>query len=196
MNELREILTVIGAFLGTVAFFQNFMRPILDYNKAKWDSLKKEIDDIDFENIAFSLWHSRRIDPRSLRRLQRLVHNIEQDAEELRFKTIFADRFDKQFKRIHKLYIEWIGLIQVPYWEPRGVSSEETAWTLNKDAFYRRYRETGKEEHRLKADKDYREHMEKAHDLVEEMRKEFREISVLANREVYELLLPWKWFRK
>lgn len=194
MDELKEILIVIGAFLGTVVFFQNFIKPILNYNKTKWDSLNKEIDDIDFENIAVCLWHSHAIDPRPMERLQVFIHNIERDAEQLRFKTIFSDKFGEKFKRIHKLYIQWRKLIQVPYWEPRRAPSGETAWMLNKDVFYRRYNKTGKEEYRPKGDKDYRKHMEKAYDLVEEMRKEFREISVLADREVHEFLLPWKWF--
>ena len=106
MDELKEILIVVGAFLGTVAFFQKFVKPILNYNKTKWDSLKKEIDDIDFENIALSLWHSHTIDPRSMERLQLFIHNIERDAEQLRFKTVFSDKFGEKFKRIHKLYVQ------------------------------------------------------------------------------------------
>lgn len=194
MNEFKEVLTVIGASLGAIAFFQNFIKPISDVNKTKWNNLKNEISDINFENIALSLWQQHRIDSISLTRLQNLIFNIERNSEELCFKTVFRNKFSAHFKKIHEQYIQWRTLIRVPYWKPGGASLEESAWTLDQEAFYRVWEETGKEDDRVRADKDYVEHLTRAYDLVEDMRREYRKISVLANREAYEFLLPWKWF--
>lgn len=36
----------------------------------------------------------------------------------------------------------------------------------------------------------------KVYDLTAEMRKEFREIGEMANRQAYEYILPWQWFSR
>ena len=197
ISMAKDIFTIVGASLGIIAFIQNFLKPIAEYNRHKWDELRKEVmDDIDFENIMFSLWHSRRINPQSMQRLERLIHYINDDFDEVRFKAVFSRRFSEKFSLISKLYNEWRALIQVPYWEPRG-NHGESAWTFNKDFFLReKYGIPDSFETEQRATKEYVDHLEKAYDLVKEMRSEFRDIGEMVNRQAYEFILPWKWFAR
>ncbi len=194
MSGIKNIITIIGSFLGTIAFFQNMIKPMLIHNKSKWNEIKKKIDDIDFENIELSLYQSHRIHSKSMNKLDNFVHDIERDADELHFKTVFVNRIKKKLQKILNLYIKWRKLICVPYWDPKRLSNKDIAWTLNKNFFYERFQMTGKKEDRLKADVEYPKHMKDAYDLVVNMRKEFKEISLLANKEIYEYMFPWKWF--
>jgi hypothetical protein len=51
MNNSIQIFTIIGSILGISAFILNFINPIKDYNKLKWEDLKKVISLDDFEDF-------------------------------------------------------------------------------------------------------------------------------------------------
>ena len=190
LTQVTEAFTFVGAVLGTIAFLQNFIAPVVQYNKLKLQELRKKIDDIDFENIMVSLWHSHTISPDSMAKLQSFMHDIDRDSMDIKFKTFFFNRYDQSFKNIVQLYAEWRKLVQVPWWEPTNIG-----WVLNKNVFYEKSNETGNQDDIKKADEDYPKHLEKAYDLVVEMRKEFKKILIMADREYYEFFLPWKWFK-
>lgn len=184
----KEIGTAIGAILGTIAFVQNFLKPLSAHNKLLWEQLTERINDLDFENIGFGVYQARAIDDESMDRLRSLIRYIERDAFELRFKTVFRDGFRPRFRRIEDLYSEWRNLVQVPWWEHK-----DDQIIFNKDVFFETYRRTRLQADLDKASAEYPVHLERAYDLVKAMQEEFRTIGVMATRETYELLLPWRW---
>ena len=112
---------------------------------------------------------------------------IKSERDEINFKTICFDSYKRRFNKMYKLYRSWIDFL-IPYWE---TDIRLSRYKINKGAFY--IRAYNSEDFNT-ADEQYTEHLQRAHDLILSIQKEFKKIKRLANREAYELLLPWRWY--
>jgi hypothetical protein len=104
----------------------------------------------------------------------------------LRFKTIISRKYKKKFNKIEDLFYQLIKYIQVPYWTHR-----DDRMYLDKTYFYRNVKDIKSQG---LANLELLNNLNKASDIIEEMWKEYKGIGIIASKEPYEFLLPWKWF--
>src|SRR2546421_3657656 len=91
LSELKDTLTILGAILGTIAFFQNFFKPLADFDKSKWKELKQVITEDDFSEIEAEIDGGHMVPVEREQRLDSLVYAIRRRSEITQFKTNLAD---------------------------------------------------------------------------------------------------------
>lgn len=184
-----KILTIIGSSLGAVAFFQNISKEITNNNKEKWKKLNDIVSTLDFENLEYQIT-GRKIRNNTFDRITDLYYIIDREnIDIIGFKSVFKNKIHSKLLNIHKLYDELRKYIQVPYWYPI-----ENGWKFDKDFYFEKEDSTWTSVDYDNATRKYSNHIQEAELLVMEMRQNFKQIQILANKDSYELILPWKWF--
>lgn len=183
MEIVKDIFFFIGSMLGIFAFIRNLIEPAFKTNREKWEKIKKKLQEDDFSDLQYEIYVRRRIQISLLQKIYSFVCDIEKDAEYLRMGPPFRRKFEKHKKNISDLHYNLRDYIQVPYWEPKPDNEyNELAreWIFNKSYFLYEV-DDGHEE--------YVTHLEKASDIVDEMRRQYRAISYLANLHIFEALV-------
>lgn len=173
--------------MGILAFVRSIFEPTVEVNKERWNKLKEVISDRDLDTLDFDTWQTRYIKKRQLVKLENLVYDIKRDAEYLRFGPLLSSRIRTHLDNICQCYEKYRELVQVPMWQPVGVSLDdekdnnderEYGWLFNKDYFFgSNYK-----------GQRYDEHLEAAKRCVEEIRMEYKAIGLLSNLHFFEAL--------
>jgi hypothetical protein len=90
VGELRDILTVVGSLLGTIAFFQNLLKPLTEFNRSRWKERKEIITEDDFRDLEFGIDTGHRVSGVLDVKLGNLVHAIESHGEVTQFVFVNA----------------------------------------------------------------------------------------------------------
>lgn len=188
METARDIFFFIGSVLGILAFFRTLFEPVVSSNREKWSKVKQVLKETDLIDLEHEVDQARCVHQDTLSRLSRFSEDVRQDAEYLRFGPLWRREFEQRKNRIAELYRDLRKYIQVPYWRPKYYGREEEGesqevWDFDKEHFYTKV-ENG---HNV-----YVDHLEEAAQLVEEIRKEYRYLSILANLHMVEIPIgPW-----
>jgi|GEM_PF-4897647 len=190
LTDAKDFLTTIGSALGAFAFFQNFLKPMSAANKERMRFIEENIiSDQDFQQLGHSAWYSQTVDIETLNKLRTLVDRFERKSPDVVFKTLITNPYAKRLRQIANTFHNYRKLVQTPYWDyisgdPSGLLG------LQKDEFYKR---VDTQTLTREADKNYQRHIEEVHDYMAQMQASFRELRMLAMRDDFEYLLPWKW---
>ena len=195
MESVKDIFFFIGSLLGILAFLNTLIGPAFTDNRQKWEALKEHLTEEDLINLQHEVYITRRIYDEVLNRVIYFVHDMEEDAEYLRFGPPFRGLFEEHKKclisDLHKL----IEHVQVPYWEHHFVEDGDERrgeWRFDKNYFFFELpaivKERDPESPRLDPYEAYIEHLNEASDAVDRMRVHFRAIGVLANLHTFEAL--------
>ena len=185
--------------MGAIAFFQNLTKDISVSNKEKWKGLSEIIKVVDFDNLCFDIV-ARNIRSETLGKLENLIYAIRRrDLDIIDFKSLYGNKIQKKLLNLNLLHQKFKGLVHDPYWklydDKNGDESLQFGYRFNKQSFYRKAFETKEEKDFKEADNEYVKHLESLEIIVEEMKKTFYEIQKLANKDSFEFILPWKWFK-
>jgi hypothetical protein len=188
-----KLLTIIGSILGSVAFFQNMSKDVVATNKEKWKALTLIIHPSDFDDYAFGILR-RKINGKTFERVERFFLLIDKrDQEYLGFKSLFKNHFQHKISRISALREELRKYIQVPYWSPYRDDGDTIGYEFDKEVFFEKAIASGKDEDYNEASFSYAKHLDEAQKVVLDMQRTFIEIQRMANRDSFEIILPWKW---
>lgn len=197
MEHIIKILTIIGSLLGTIAFFQNFIKDIFSVNKEKWKKVTEIISPLDLDNLQYQIL-ARRIRGRLLNKLENLTYEIEKNnLDVIGFKSVFRNKIHLKLVHFKKLYDDLREYVQVPYWNPfedKSDGVETFGYEFDKKAFFEDADRTWTQIEYNDATREYADHLHKAGLIAIEMETVFLDIQKLANKEPFELVLPWKWF--
>lgn len=178
MDIAKNIFFLIGSILGILAFAQSFFKPALDSNRKRWAEIQEYVNDTDFREVQSGTWNHR-VDGRSLFRIDRLTHDIGEDAEYLRFGPVLRKQYEKVLSELVETRDSYRDLVQVPYWEPVvGGNAEAPAnWRFNRSAFI--------------GDKGYPDgyapHLEEATARAEKMRTVYKKLALLSELHLWEV---------
>jgi len=187
MNWL-DLLTTIGAVLGTIAFFQNAFRGIAATNKAKWAAIEKEL--ITEERLARALQECRmpgHVNERTQKDLLVLNNKLREKGDTWKFKSLFRDPYAKHIKGLFEVSEAMRTRLFKPEWKrheyPNGIGA---IYALEEAYFLEQFGITNAHAEQEKVRKELEEDLQRALHALTAVR-------VLANREDIEYLLPWKW---
>jgi hypothetical protein len=95
--EIAKEEFFIGSVLGILAFLNTLIHPAFADNRQKWEALKERLTEEDLIDLQYEVYVSRKVRDELLYKVRRVVHDIEQDAESVRFGPRFRGLF-----RLHK----------------------------------------------------------------------------------------------
>lgn len=180
VEKVKNIFYLVGSSLGIIAFANGLLGPMLEHNRRRWKELLEHVSEEEFINLRSSIDLGQQVDNATLQQIGSFVRDIEEDAEYVRFGWPFRSRFRSYFDTIVFLHIRLRRLLQVPFWNPLSFKEDEDVesyyWRLDKDFFYKK---GGR--------KAYLEHLDEISTVAENLRTEFRKISVLSNLNLVEL---------
>ena len=141
---------------------------------------------------------ARKIRGSLLHKLEKFVYVIEKEDDDIiGFKSLFKNKIKLKLSELDILYDELRKFVQVPYWNPfqdeDNNGNECFGYIFDKKVFFE---DLGKDSTNIdfrSATKEYVTHIDNACEVANKMVVKFSEIQKLANKEPYELLLPWKW---
>jgi hypothetical protein len=193
-----KILTIIGSILGSIAFFQNITKEVTNTNKEKWKKITEIIIRTDYDNLQYQI-SGRKIQCKTIDKMQIYYTIDKNDPDIVGFKSIFKNKFTPKLIQLNTRYEQLRKLVQVPFWVPHEETDDDInvtdVYLFNKDVFFKDENRNWTNDDYQKATSAYANHLEQAESIAKEMEKIFVEIQVLANKDPYELLLPWKWFQ-
>jgi hypothetical protein len=184
MEFAKNIFFFIGSVMGILAFFKPLLEPLLEKNRQRWEKLQQVVTEDDFTNLGYQTWDSRYIKDKNLDRIQRLMHDIENKPEYLRFGPFLKKYYESELNELLRLYMCFRQLVQVPEWEPVGHlkgAEQEPGWCFNKKAFDKG---NGYGE-------DYADDLYIASWYAQRMRNSYRRLSVLADIHLVEIPMAW-----
>lgn len=120
MELAKNIFFFIGSVMGILAFFKPLLEPLLEKNKQRWEKLQQGVTENDFANIEHQTWNSRYIKDTNLDRVEKLMYDIENKTEYLRFGPFLKKYYESEINELLRLYLCFRELVQVPEWEPVG----------------------------------------------------------------------------
>ncbi|MDX9695503.1 MAG: hypothetical protein RBT49_06895 [Bacteroidales bacterium] len=177
IDLIIKYFTLLGSVLGIFAFLQNVLSPRFISNKEKWKELTNHINEIDLTNICLGIESGNYIDNENLYRIDTLIDFIDNNHEIIQFKSLFKNKYKKQFLELKKTYIRLRDIVQVPLWDING-----SRWMPNKKEYFI----TG---HSRENDMKYRNDLAKVYDIAKEMEIIFKNIGKLANKDLIDILL-------
>lgn len=187
MNAL-DLLTAIGAILGTIAFFQNAFRGIAAANKAKWTALGSDV--ITEDQLAQAIQQMRmpgQVNERILMAVLHLNNKLREKGDAMKFKSLFGDPYKKHLDVLLVVSESMRTRLFKPEWEkhpyPDGVGA---VFALNKEHFLKQYGVKSADAEQEKVRNELEQDLQHALHALTAVR-------VLANREDIEYLLPWRW---
>lgn len=193
-------MTIIGSVLGTIAFIQNITKELTNTNKEKWKKVTEIITLVDYDNLQYQI-SGRKIRGKTLNSLENIYYIIDKnDQDIIGFKSIFKNKINQKLIELNSLHDQLREYIQVPFWNPYEEKDDNGTVTygyaFDKNVFFEEKDSTWTSADYKKATDEYVDHLRKAENIAIKMEKTFARIQVLANKDPYELLLPWKWSRK
>lgn len=180
MELIRNIFFFIGSVLGILAFIRTVTESAFDENRRKWEDLQAKLREQDLISLQYQIFMRRRVNDELLDRIDELIHDIDQDAEYLRFGPPFRKLFENYKHKLSESYRCLRGYVQVPYWqigETVEKDAEYVYWNFDKSFFYEEVPE---------GHDTYIDHLNEASDTADEMRHHYRALSVLANLHSFE----------
>jgi hypothetical protein len=193
IEQTLKALTAIGSVLGTVAFVQNLSKEVTANNKAQWEKLAAIVSPVDFDELQYDL-STDRIRQTLRDKMDQLAYGIHKsDYSITGFKSLIGSRIQRKLKIWYGLYTAFQQLAQVPYWNPVGQPPNWQGYKLDKQLFYNEMPDGDSKVTLRVADKKLNEHRDALQSIAEQMETLFVEIQRLANRDSFELVLPWKW---
>lgn len=185
MEFAKNMFVLIGSVIGILVFFKPLLESLLESNRQRWEKLQQIVTENDFEYLEFQTCSSRYIKDENLDRIQRLMYDIKDRPEYLRFGPFLKKRYESELSELLRLYGCFRQLVQVPQWIPVGRSKgseQEPGWCFNKDAFNkgRGYPE------------DYADDLYIVSWYAQRMRNSYRRLSVLADIHLVEIPLAWR----
>lgn len=192
IETILKTLTAAGSFLGTVAFVQNLSKEVTATNKAQWEKLAAIIGPADFDELQYDLGTDR-IRLAICEKMHRLAYAIDKDDYSITgFKSLLWSRIRRKLQDWYILYKAFQQHVQVPIWNPTGNPGEWEGYILDKELFYVNIPRDNSREALLSADRQLNAHRDTVLNLAEQMEAIFVDIQRLANRDAFELVLPWK----
>lgn len=91
--ETAKEVFFIGSVLGILAFLNTLIHPAFADNRQKWEALKERLTEEDLIDLQYEVYVSRKVRDELLYKVRRVVHDIEQDAESVRFGPRFRGLF-------------------------------------------------------------------------------------------------------
>ncbi len=181
METAKDIFFLIGSTLGIFAFARSLAKPVVKSNQEKWEAVQENLTEEDIAELGHQVYFARRVRADLLRKISSFVEDIRQDKEYLRVGTFWRGRFEDRKKAIVDHYSNLRDYVQVPYWEPKSqeIDGEEfRVWEFSKSYFD--FEHDG-------AYDDYIDHLDEAADCVNDIRREYRAMSELANAQLVEI---------
>jgi len=166
-------------------------------NKDKWKKVTEIVNMIDYDNLHYQI-SGRKIRGKTLDRLENFYYRIDKDDQDIiGFKSIFKNKIKRKLTEINLLHDQLREFVQVPYWNPHedidDAGTVTYGYTFDKKVFFEEQDATWTNADYKKATDEYAEHLRQAENIAIKMEKTFADIQRLANKDPYELLLPWKW---
>jgi hypothetical protein len=190
---VKDIFFFIGSALGIFAFMKTLVEPAFADNRQKWEALKEHLTEQDLINLQHQVYVSRRVRDELLDRVIYFVHDIEEDAEYLRFGPPFRGLFEEHKKGLISDFRCLIERVQVPYWRHNFFEDgdeRESYWSVDKNYFYEELPAAVNESDSKKAvrisEQAYENNLNEASDAVDRMRMHYRAIGILANLHAFE----------
>ena len=172
---------------------QNLSKEVTTTNKAQWEKLVDIIGPVDFDALQYDL-SSDRIRLSIQDKMHALGYAIAKDDYSVTgFKSLFRNRIRRKLTDWYQLYKDFQQHVQVPTWYPKGNPSEWEGYILDKGLFYKNIPPDNSREALPSADQELNAHRDTVLTLAEEMEALFVDIQRLANRDSFEVILPWKW---
>ena len=194
IEKTIKIFTIIGSVLGTIAFFHSFTSDLSKANKEKWKSLSKVINPVDLNNLCIDI-SSLSINAQLLTKLRIFALAIQNNNIDLiGFKSIFKNKINQRLNNFLALYNKFVLYVSSPYWSVdfSPIIDEPSHYRFNKEHFYK---DVNSNEQQKEASKAVSTHLENLEITADDMKKILVEIQHLSNKEAFEFLLPWKWFK-
>lgn len=187
-----EIFTLIGAVLGIIAFFQNFLVPYFNYNREKIKELNKIICIEDFE-VLLNFYTSRIINWEINGKLNYFVELIKNNSDKLKFKYLFKNFYSKRYKEFLNLFNKYTDLVQTPFWElnSKDTSISNSYLKFNKKYFFEKAEKQNENKSEEIASKEMESHFENLYDIINEMKKVYLKLNQKASKELYNYVFFW-----
>ncbi len=186
MNIL-QVFTLVGSILGIIAFFLNFLSPISNYNRNKWEKLKEIINLIEFKEYAVEIGQGRL--PKDLHyKVVSLIYIIRNESEDIQFKFIFKNTPQKFLNELYETYYQMLEKLQAPYWDilERPSLQENYDLMINKEYFNKKAHCITKE-----YDKLFGENLNYVADKADKLYELYKSISKELNKLPFEYLRFW-----
>ncbi|MBF0649094.1 hypothetical protein IR083_09705 [Dysgonomonas sp. GY75] len=184
-----EIFTAIGSFLGIIAFLMNFLNPISDFNKKKWDELKSiiSLEEMKYYSESFDRGM---ISNNTYSKISNLIYTIRKEIDFVHFKGYSGKRAKSYLRKMKALHYECTDMIQEPYWFiPTDKEFEDKRYILNKDYFYKGLGKGGKS--LSECDKAFRKHIDSLTDKIDDMYGLYEKVEKELNKIPHEQLKFW-----
>lgn len=186
MNWL-DLLTAIGALLGSFAFFQNVFSGIATTNKTKWAALSPDIiTENQLAGAINELQSAQQVTERTRTSLLHLNNKLREHGDGFKFKTLLGKPYEKHYAVPFKVTETMRSRFTNPIWKrvpfPDGVGA---IFVLDGEYFLAKYGTANAEGEKEKVRTALQ------HDL-EQCLQALTAVRVLANRDDIEYLLPWR----
>lgn len=184
-----EIFTAIGSFVGIVAFLMNFLDPISESNKKKWDELKSiiSLEEMKYYSESFDRGV---ISNDTYSKISNLIYTIRKEIDFVYFKGCSGKRAKSYLRKMQSLHYEYTDMIQEPYWSiPTDKELQGKRYILNKDYFYRDLGKGGKS--LSDCDKAFRNHIDSLTDKMDDMYALYEKVEKELNKLHHEQLKFW-----
>lgn len=182
-----QIFTLIGSILGIIAFFINFLTPICNYNKNKWESLKQVISPLELEEYVSAIGQGRL--PKDLHyKVLTLIYLIRKDSDDINFKCIFSNKPRKYLKDFYESFYQMQEKLQRPYWDtPDNPSvAEDYKYVINKEYFYIKSKGLSNEYNKL-----FKSNLDYVSDKADRMNELYRNVFKELNKLPFEYIRFW-----
>jgi hypothetical protein len=165
---------------GVISFIKNYLEPGLSENRETWKNLTKMLSEDLLIELHYQIDQKRKISNSDLRKLRSFVDDIINDREYLRFSFPQRGIFEKRKQKIKKHFQQLIPLISYPFWtleDDQSLENGQSYWSFNKNYF---------QEEVENGHYKYIHHLNRAAELMESIRYEYRYMSIIANLSVLE----------
>lgn len=180
---ISTVLTIVPIVVGVFIFAKKYLEPGILENKKTWNNLTKKLNEDLIIELCYQIDQRRKISDSDLRKLRLFVDDIINDREYLRFSFPQRGIFEKRQHKIKIHFQQLIPLISYPFWTletDQSIDNDQSYWSFNKNYFL--------EEGENNLD-EYIHHLNRASELIESIRYEYRYMSILANLSILEFFI-------
>lgn len=178
MDNAIKIFTITGSIIGIIAFLQNLMKPLLEYNKNKWKRILEIINYEDFDDLERNIEY-RLVTWNMIKKLAIFTEMINNDSENLRFRRLIFNFHKSRLNKLLNLYKKFSNLVKEPYWTIKQDSGivdltdmTISPMSLNKKEFYNEFKKKSIRE----IDNIIESHLDEVFNITREMKRIFNKL--------------------
>lgn len=173
---VKDVFFTIGSLAGVFAFFRPVFEKRHQRDIARAKRVIKLLPEQQVVDLESFLYQFRNVPGWLFQPFDQLSHELRANQDSVRFSGPIRKALHKELLAMLSSYAALRKLVQVPYWEPRAESDNETSWLFNKEAF--------NDENGIP--REYAEHLDKCADYASEIKRAYQRFQIAADTHFLE----------